>query len=196
MATELTKVERTKMGATKPIYAKIKTRTEGGKITYDTVKAFSEFVSLTENLEYAESQFHSNNKKSESARQFRGCDLTFANKGLSQENVADVFGATLNENDDLVYGANDAAPRIGFAFFRELEDDGTRYYEGVFYPDCKAFLGNANDNTRGENITYNGDSTSLEAYAMDDTAGTWKVEHIFATAQEAETWCKEQFTGA
>lgn len=193
----LKQVKRTKMGATNPRYAKVAKR-EAGKIpVYDgTVTQFSELVAVTEALDYAEASFYSNNRKSESNRSFKGCTLTYDNKGLPQAVVADIYGAEFNDEDELEYGSADAAPRIGFTFFRELEDEGTRYYEGVFYPDCKASIGNATDNTRGENITYNGETTTLDAYALDDLKGRWKIEKIFATAAEADAWCVAKLTPA
>lgn len=193
MAAEYKTVKRTKMGATNPRYAKQKSNANG-TVTYDTtINVFSELVGVSESLDFAEASFYSNNRKSESNRSFKGATLTFDNKGLSPETVADVYGADLSETDGtLTYGGADAAPRIGFGFVRELEDNGTRYYEGVFYPDCKASMGNATDNTRGENITYNGESTTLDVYALDDTQNTWKKECIFATLTEADAWVEKQ----
>lgn len=189
MAAQYKSVKRTKMGATNPKYAKQASNT-GGTITYDNkVNAFSELVAVSEAIDTAEASFYSNNRKSESNRSFKGCTLTFDNKGLAPETVADVYGATMSEEDGtLSYGGADSAPRIGFGFVRELEDNGKRYYEGVFYPDCKASLGNASDNTRGENITYNGETTTLDVYATDDEKNTWKKECIFDTLTAADAW--------
>jgi hypothetical protein len=46
--------------------------------------------------------------------------------------------------------------------------------------------------TKGENVTFNGEQTKLIAYACKNTAQTWKVEEIFETADEALAWVKEQ----
>lgn len=189
----LKKIRRTKMGATNPRYAKQATHPDGGLPTYDSqINDFSEMVSVTEALDFAEASFYSNDKKSESDRSFKGCTLTFENKGLSVETVADIYGANISDEGELRYGGNDAPPRIGFSFYRTISDKGTRYYEGVFYPDCKAALGNATDNTRGENLTYNGDTTTLDVYAGGDDAATWKVEALFTTAEEADEWCQKK----
>lgn len=191
MAAELTKVRRTKMGANKPWFAPITSENTGTFPTYGTAEEFSEFVSLSESLEFAESSFYSNNRKSESARAFKSGTLTYGNKGLSPDTISKIYGAKLDaETGELVYGANDAAPRIGFGFYRELEDNGVRYYEGVYYPSVKASMEGESDNTRGENVTYEGNSTVMEVYALSDTAATWKVTDIFATADEAEAWVK------
>lgn len=188
MATELTSVRRTKMGANKPYFALITEMNKGGFPTYGTPEAFSEFVSLTEALEFAESAFYSNNRLSESARIFKKGTLTYGNKGLSPATIAKIYGSALSEEGELTYGANDVAPRMGFGYYREMEDNGARYFEGVYYPCVKANVEGESDNTRGENITYAGDSTTMEVYALDDAAGTWKQTEIFATAEEAESW--------
>lgn len=190
MAAELKNVRRTKMGANKPYFAPITQENDGDFPTYGTVEAFSEFVSLSEALEFAEASFYSNNRKSESARVFKSGTLTYGNKGLSPDTIAKIYGAKLSEAGELAYGANNAAPRIGFGFYRELEDNGVRYYEGVYYPACKASLEGESDNTRGDNITYEGNTTVMEVYALSDTDATWKVTDIFAKADEAETWVK------
>lgn len=190
MAAELKTVRRTKMGANMPYFAPITTENAGTFPTYGTVEAFSEFVSLSEALEFAEASFYSNNRKSESSRVFKSGTLTYGNKGLSPDNIAKIYGAKLDESGELHYGVNNAAPRIGFGFYRELEDNGVRYYEGVYYPSCKASLEGETDNTRGENITYEGNTTVMEVYAIGNTEGDWKITEIFATADEAETWVK------
>lgn len=192
MAAELTKVRRTKMGANKPWFAMIEKENEGTFPTYGTAEPFSEFVSLSESLEFAESSFYSNNRLSESTRAFKKGKLTYGNKGLSPDTIAKIYGATLAESGELTYGANDAAPRLGFGFYRELEDNGVRYYEGVYYPSVKASMEGESDNTRGENVTYEGNTTSLDVYALGDTKGTWKQTEIFADPDEAEAWVKEK----
>lgn len=188
MAAELTKVRRTKMGANKPYFSLITKENDGSFPTYGEPEAFSEFVSLTEALEFAESQFFSNNRLSESARAFKKGTLTYGNKGLSPDTISKIYGAKLSEEGELAYGANNAAGRIGFGFYRELEDNGVRYYEGVYYPSCKASMEGESDNTRGENITYEGNTTVMEVYALGDTDATWKVTEIFSNAEDAENW--------
>lgn len=192
MAVDLKKVRRTKMGANKPYFALITQENDGDFPTYGTPEAFSEFVSLTEALDYAEASFYSNNRKSESARVFKSGTLTYGNKGLSPDNIAKIYGAKLDESGELHYGANNAAPRIGFGFYRELEDNGVRYYEGVYYPSCKASLEGESDNTRGENITYEGNTTVMEVYALGNTDADWKLTDIFADADAAEAWVLEK----
>ena len=192
MAGELTKIRRTKMGATKPYYAVISTESATTYPTYSTPAEFSEFVSLTEALQYAEGSFYSNDRESESSKIFKRCDLTFGNKGLTYTVMKDVFGATLSAEDEIAIGAGNTPPRIGFGFYRTLEDNGKRYYEGVYYPICRAAIGSESDNTLGENITYAGEEISLVAYAMSDSAKTWKEMKIFETAAAAEAWVKEK----
>lgn len=196
MAVDLKKVRRTKMGANKPYFAPITQENEGTFPTYGTPEAFSEIVSVTEALEFAEASFYSNNRKSESSRVFKSGTLTYANKGLSPDIIAKIYGAKLTEEGELHYGANNAAPRIGFGFYRELEDNGVRFYEGVYYPACKASLEGESDNTRGENITYEGNTTVMEVYALGNTDGDWKITEIFETADEAEAWVKEKLGAA
>lgn len=196
MADTLTKVRRTKLGATEPYYAVVTQENKGQKPTYSKPEAFSEFVSLTENLQYAEAAFNSNNRESESAKIFKRCDLTFGNKGLSYETMKNVFGATIGEDGKLTLGGADVPPRIGFGFYRVMEDNGVRYYEGVVYPLCKAYVGNESDQTMGDNLTYTGSENAITAYALDDERKTWKEMQIFSKETDAKNWVVTQLGGS
>lgn len=187
----LNSVKKTSMGATFPFWAKVATDENEKMPTYENGMAFSEFVKVTENLQKAESQFYSNDALSESADEFKYCEITFDNKGVPNTLKAALYGATL-DGSKITYGAGDNAPMGGFAFYRVLQDNGTKYYEGIFYPRVKASLTGMTYDTKGENVTFNGEQTKLIAYACKNTAQTWKVEEIFATADEALAWVKEQ----
>lgn len=187
----LNSVRKTSMGATFPFWAKVKTDDNEQMPTYEGGMAFSEIVKVTENLQKAESQFYSNDAMSESADEFKYCEITFDNKGVPNTLRAALYGAKL-EGNKITYGAGDNAPMGGFAFYRVLQDNSTKYYEGVFYPRVKASLTGMTYDTKGENVTFNGEQTKLIAYACKNTAQTWKVEEIFATADEALAWVKEQ----
>ena len=188
MAADLTRVDRTKMGATEPYFATITQENKGAFPTYDEPEAFSELVAVTETLEFAEGSFFSNNRRSENARVFKSGTLAYANKGLSHYVISKIYGSKLSQEGELTYGANDKAPRIGFGFYREMEDDGIPYFEGVYYPSVKASLEGETDNTRGDNITYAGDTTTMAIFALDDEDATWKMTEVFAAAEEAKAW--------
>ncbi len=197
MATTHGDVKRKRMGAKKPLYAVITAENKGTFPTYGEVKEFSRFIALTEAIQTAEAKFYSDNALDDDMKIFKQCDLTFENDGLTHNASADVFGLKLNDTGELVYGGKNDPPYIGYVFYRELKGKGDkRYYEGVYYPKCKAFVPNSTDNTRGENITFKGDTVSMSAYTLDDEAETWKVECILETEAEAEAWCREKLGGA
>ena len=187
----LNSVRKTSMGATFPFWAKVENDENEQMPTYTGGVAFSEFVKVTENLQKAESQFYSNDALSESADEFKYCEITFDNKGVPNTLKAALYGAKLDGNK-ITYGAGDNPPMGGFAFYRVLQDNGTKYYEGVFYPRVKASLTGMTYDTKGENVTFNGEQTKLIAYACKDIAQTWKVEEIFGKAEDALAWVKTQ----
>lgn len=187
----LNSVKKTSMGATFPFWAKVATDENEQMPTYENGMAFSEFVKVTENLQKAESQFYSNDALSESADEFKYCEITFDNKGIPNTLKAALYGAKL-EGNKITYGAGDNAPMGGFAFYRVLQDGGKKYYEGIFYPRVKASLTGMTYDTKGENVTFNGEQTKLTAYACKDIEQTWKVEEIFGKAEDALAWVKTQ----
>lgn len=191
-------VRRTVMGASRPYWAKLATETDDALPTYEGGMAFSEFIKLTENLSLAETEFYSDDTLSENAKEFKYCELVYDNKGLSDEIMSQMFGMDYTDGV-LTYGADDNAPFGGFGYYRTLMDKSTKYYEGIFYPKVKAALGNDTTDTRGENVTFVGTSTSLTAYSCKDAKRTWKMTQIFKTAAEAEAWVKTKLgitTGA
>lgn len=198
MADTYKNVRRTVMGASRPYWAKLATETDDALPTYEVGMAFSEFIKLTENLSLAETEFYSDDTLSENAKEFKYCELVYDNKGLSDEIMSLMFGMDYTDGV-LTYGADDNAPFGGFGYYRTLMDKSTKYYEGIFYPKVKAALGNDTTDTRGENVTFVGTSTSLTAYSCKDAKRTWKMTQIFKTAAEAEAWVKTKLgitTGA
>lgn len=194
--SELGKVNKTQMGATMPYWAKIE-KEEAGKLpTYGTPREFSEFVKLTENQQKAETTFYSNNALSENISKMKYCQLTYENKGVANEVLKEVYGKEVSEDDEVTYGAEDAAPFGGFAFYRTLIDKGVLYYEGVFYPKVKVTEGNATYDTMGENVTLAGETTNMLAYQCQDEKKTWKKTKLFATDTEALAWVKACFAAS
>lgn len=192
MPDTLNKVRKTQMGATMPMWAPIKTDVTGSLPTYDAALDFSEFVKVSENLNVAETQYYSNDALSENVSEFKYCELTYDNKGLTDELISAIYGADYSDGE-VTYGGDDAPPMGGFGFYRTVMDKGVKYYEGVFYPKVKASLGNSTYDTKGENVTLVGDSTKLIAYQCTDEKKSWKKTQVFATAAEALAWVKEKF---
>lgn len=185
------KIKKTQIGATKPYWAKIATEPSSALPTYENGKEFSQFIKLTESMQKAEAQFYANDALAENVSEFKYCELTYENKGLSNEIIAEIYGATLTE-DLITYGAGDTPPMGGFAFYRTVMDNGVKYYEGIYYPKVKASVGNATYDTKGDSITFSGDSVSMIAYQCNDANKTWKQTKIFDSDKEtdAEKWCK------
>lgn len=194
MAGTNDKVRKTQMGATMPKWGKIKEEQTGKLPTYDAAMDFSEFVKVTENLNVAETQYYSNDALSENVSEFKYCELTYDNKGMTDELTMAILGANEGSDGEIVYGGDDAPPMGGFGFYRTVMDKGVKYYEGVFYPKVKASLGNVTYDTKGDNVALAGDSIKMLAYQCADAAKTWKNTKMFATAQEALTWLEGKFT--
>lgn len=193
MADTYNKVRKTQMGATMPMWAHVKEDTTGKLPTYETSIDFSEFVKVTENLNVAETQYYSNDALSENVSEFKYCELTYDNKGLTNELIVAILGATKGSDDEIIYGGDNAPPMGGFGFYRTIMDKGVKYYEGIFYPKVKASLGNSTYDTKGDGVTLAGDSTKLIAYQCTDEQKTWKVTKMFGTDTEALAWVKGKF---
>lgn len=191
----LGKVRKTQMGATMPLWAPITTDETGSLPRYGTAIDFSEFEKVTENLTLAEAQYYSNDALSENASEFKYCTLTYSHKGMTDELNSAVYGADYTDGE-VTYGGDDNPPMGGFGFYRTIMDKGVKYYEGVFYPKVKASLGNGEYSTKGENVVFVGETTTLIAYQCTDPKKTWKKTSLFSTAEEALAWVRAKFTAA
>lgn len=191
----LGKVRKTQMGATDPVWAPI-TSEEGNALPkYGTVMDFSEFEKVTEALTQAEARYYSNDAMSESTAEFSYCTLTYSHKGMTDELNSAIYGADYTDGE-VTYGGDDNPPLGGFGFHRTIMDKGVKYYEGVFYPRVKASLTGGEYATKGENVTFVGETTTLIAYECKDAKRTWKKTQLFATAEEAKAWVRTKFTEA
>ena len=113
---------------------------------------------------------------------------------MTAEQLAAIVGATVAESGDLSFGAEDAPPYGGYAFYiNKMLDNGNKVYQGVYYPKTKAVIQGDEYSTKGDSITLA--SSKLQMMASACNSGEWKVmSKDFTSEAEADAWCDAQFT--
>ena len=96
-----------------------------------------------------------------------------------------VFG--LAASGDLEYGSNQNPPWGGIAFCRTLQYHGNTYYQGIYYPACKAKMQGEEDETRGKSVNFRGDKLRFKLKPAKN--GKIKVKSPwFTTTSAATAW--------
>ncbi len=189
----LNNVKELKYGAKYPCMALIASEPENALPVYSPGFVASELVSVGETLNMAEGEFYADDALSESRSEFTSADLVFENKGFDDDTLSKVYGVEVvdGELDDRY---DDNAPYIGFAFYRKLMDKNKTYYQGVYYPKCKAIPTGETSNTRGSGITFSGKSTTLRVYKCE--SGSWRRRKKFDTEAAAKGWVEAKINKA
>ena len=106
-----------------------------------------------------------------------------------------IFGASLEETEDLTFGSNDSAPYGGLAFICCKMVNGKKSYQGVYLPKNKSAMQGEEYNTKGDSITFGTGKIKLKGSAASN--GKWKVKSkAFPTEAEAKAWVDEKLPDA
>lgn len=185
-----------KYGAKKPRWGKIASEPATSRPTYEAAKVLGALIKVTETPSMNEAKGYGDNALKVFVSEFKECVLATEVTELPAEQMAAMTGATLAESGDLSFGAEDAPPYGGYAFYiNKMLDNGDKVYQGVFYPKVKAVVQGDEYSTKGDSITLT--SSKLQMMASACNSGDWKVlSKDFPTEAEADAWCDQQFTGA
>lgn len=114
---------------------------------------------------------------------------TFTELPLETESVWS--GASGGDGEGYADGVNNAAPFVGIGYaISMLDDDGTRWWQCVFLPRCRFAPSPLDSSSAGRSLTVGYPQAMFGVYAGGDAAGTWRIRHRAATADEAESWIR------
>lgn len=183
-----------KYGAKKPRWGKITAEPAGARPTYEAAQVLGALIKVTESPTFNEAKGYGDNMLKVYVNEFKECGLATEVTELPAEQLAAIVGATVAESGDLSFGAEDAPPYGGYAFYiNKMLDDGSKVYQGVYYPKTKAVVQGDEYSTKGDSITLA--SSKLQMMASACNSGEWKVmSKDFTTEAEADAWCDAQFT--
>lgn len=164
---------------------------------YDQEKVLelSELTTANWTPTIASGQQYGNNMKVEDISQVTGGTLALEITDLSEEARIALYG---NKPDNAgsatksVQGAQDEPPYGGLVYIKCGVRNGVYYWEGYFYPKCKAVPSADGVQTGNSSITLSGDSLSLSVLPRLNDQGVREISKRFTTEAEAVTWCNTQ----
>ena len=142
---------------------------------------------------------HGDNVKKVEIVEFKDGSLAVETLYLSNENAAALTGAelgTTDEDKDLKFGSNDVAPYGSLAFYTNcMKDDGTKYYQGVFFPKVKANMEGESYETKGDSIVLS--NAKLTFTVLEPLYGKYRHKSPeFDAEAKAAAWVNEKIKAA
>lgn len=145
---------------------------------------------VAEQLNYADLRAYGDDVCKIAEKEFTDGLLTVETLELSNKTAAALTGNTLSdeEADDLEFSSEDLAPFGGVAFVTGWRRaNGTRYYQGVWFPKVKANMEGQTYSTRGQTTTLA--NSRLSFVVLTAANGKHKVvSPEFSTEAEAVAW--------
>ena len=164
---------------------------------YDAQKAveLSELTTANWTPTIASGQQYGNNVKVEDVSIITGGTLALEVTDLGSDERAAVYGNKADSASDAtktLQGANDEPPYGGTVCIKCGIRKGKNYYEGYFYPKCKAVPTADGVQTSNSSVTLSGDSLSFSVFPRLNDQVVREISKRFGTEAEAITWCDTQ----
>lgn len=150
---------------------------------------------VTETINYNRTSAYGDNVKKVEIVEFKDGTLAVETLYVSNANAAALTGAELGTSDgdkDLKFGSSDLAPYGGLAFFTShMRDDGSKYYQGIYYPKVKANMEGEEYETKGESIVLG--NAKLTFTVFEPLYGKYKIKsEEFDTEAKADAWVDDK----
>lgn len=154
---------------------------------------------VTETINFNRVSAYGDNVKKVEIVEFRDGSLAVETLYLSNANASALTGAELGKTDedkDLKFGSNDTAPYGSLAFYTNcMKDDGTKYYQGVFFPKVKANMEGESYETKGNSIVLS--NAKLMFTVFEPLYGKYKHKSDeFDAEAKAAAWVNEKIKAA
>lgn len=189
-------MSKVRMGAKYPRFAKIASEPEGARPAYDEkITTIGELIAANLTINYASGELYSNDALNIKVDEFSSGTIAMENDGLDSEVHEALFGATVDENGEVVHSAEDVAPCGGLGYYTRMRDKaGKAYFEGHFYPKVQATLGGANASTKGNSVAFT--TANVTFTVMRCESGEFWVHQVLDTEAAAKAWVDKQLTSS
>lgn len=150
---------------------------------------------VTETPNYYRASAHGDNAKKVEIVEFKDGTLAVETLYVSNANAAALTGAELGASEDdkdLKFGSSDLAPYGSLAFYtNHMRDDGSKYYQGIYYPKVKANMEGEEYETKGDSIVLG--NAKLNFTVFEPLYGKWKHKSPeFDTEAKAAAWVNDK----
>lgn len=161
----------------------------------DTAQAgviVGKLVAANLTINTASGELYADDGLAEQVSEFASGSLALETDRLEDDVAVALYGCTKATGNDgeVTYNKDDTPPIGKFGYFKTLMRDGVKYYRAVLLLKCRAALGNDNAQTRGNNITFSTEQTTITVMALDN--GDWRKTKTCSTKEAAITWLNTQ----
>ncbi len=185
-----------KIGMRNPMYRVMTiTADESGKetISYSERKVMGMAISASVAVNVTEAKLYADDGLAESVKEFIDGTLTVNTDDLEDTVEADLLGATVNENGDIVNNSDDSAPWVEVGYILARMKRGKKQYRGVLYTKVQFAIPSENNQTKGQTITF--DTPTMTGTLTTNGDGEWRRKSKWMdTPAEASEWLDEAMT--
>lgn len=176
-----------------PIFAPIKTESDGASATYDKGIVLGKMMSLNLTPNFNEASLYGDDAQAEYEKEFKDLDVSLNTTFLPAEAYQAMFGSTVTtgtsgKGSAITSNIGDTAKYGGLGCVITEKENGTAKYWVVWLPKVKFAPPGGTYQTKGENITWNTPTISGKGTA--DNKGDWKILEAYDTEAAAITALK------
>lgn len=188
-------------GAFEGRWAPITAETEDALPTYGSAVSLGALSRVTDALNFTNLMSEGDDRVTDRLEEFVSgtVDIEY-DPGVTNEALAAVYGATLDEDGELVYSVNDQPPYGGYAFMRKMirgaGEKAEKYFQGIFYPKLMAVpQGKAHNGKKTSGTVLTGDKIHMSMDAAMN--GQYMiVSPELKTLTEARAWLEAKIPKA
>ena len=171
-----------------PIFAPIKTESDGASATYDKGIVLGKMMSLNLTPNFNEASLYGDDAQAEYEKEFKDLDVSLNTTFLPAEAYQAMFGSTVTtgtsgKGSAITSNIGDTAKYGGLGCVITEKENGTAKYWVVWLPKVKFAPPGGNYQTKGDNITWN--TPSISGKGIADNLGNWREMESYATESEA-----------
>ena len=163
-------------------------------LTDGKVPMFEKVVDEKFAPEYHTAELYANDSLAENDYSFKKGALSWTVADDDDKFLAEMLGANMSEDGEVVSKIEDTAPEIGYGHIVAKIVGGVRKYKVEFFPRVKITKASSDNKSRGESVEFSTTSMEGTVIPIEDAplngveVGVWEKHQTFATLQEAETY--------
>lgn len=162
-------------------------------ITYGEKKVMGKAISANVAVNVTEAKLYADDTLAESVKEFIDGTLTVNTDDLEDTVEADLLGATVGENGEIINKGDDSAPWVELGYILARMKSGKKQYRGVLYTKVQFAIPSENNQTKGQTIAF--DTPSMTGTLTTDADGVWRRKSKWLdTPTAAQEWLDTAMT--
>lgn len=182
-----------KVGASNAHYALFVTEENAEAMpSYKSGFKFGALMEANDNPNYTSGDLYGDDALEDSVDEFVDADIDLKACKLTSEDCAKIFGIELAEDGTFAYPTEGTVPFGALGYIQTLRRRKEKFFRAFFFPKVKPQVTGDSLITKGQSISFDGESLKFKAYKPLKSGVSWKYKNEFPTLPEAITWLKEK----